>query len=109
MTLNILYLQAELVHLEQELRDSMREDLASGNHATSRTPNESGNNISFDLGAGEAINGHEADISEAGNDEEKRPRSQIESRSLSGASEINERVEAGRDWYFLVNMDDSST
>ncbi|KAE9367123.1 hypothetical protein N431DRAFT_350598 [Stipitochalara longipes BDJ] len=41
-TLNILYLQAELVHLEQELRDSMREDLESGNNHPSQTPNSTG-------------------------------------------------------------------
>jgi hypothetical protein len=107
-TLNILYLQAELVHLERELRNSMREDLESGNNAPSETPNETGSSV--DLGGAEEIeSAHNADNDEAGNDMEKRPLSQIESRSVSGASEINERLESGRDWYFLANMDDSST
>jgi hypothetical protein len=39
-TLNILYLQAELVHLKEELRDSMREDLKPRNPMLSESSNE---------------------------------------------------------------------
>ena len=39
-TLNILYLQAELVHLKEELRDSMREDLKPINPMLSESSNE---------------------------------------------------------------------
>lgn len=44
-TLNILYLQAELVHLEEQLRDSMREDLESGHPILSGSSNETCSSI----------------------------------------------------------------
>jgi hypothetical protein len=107
-TLNILYLQAELVHLEQELRGSMREDLESGNNSPSQTLSET---CSFvDVGEAEAVEStSDADIEDVGNDMGKKSLSQNESRPGSGASEINERLESGRDWYFLANADNSST
>jgi len=107
-TLNILYLQAELVHLEQELRDSMREDLESGNNHAPALQEE--NDSFVDLGEEEDIESvQNADNNEAGNDMEKRPLSQTESRSIPAESEINERVESSRDWYFLANTPNSQT
>jgi hypothetical protein len=106
-TLNILHLQAELVHLEQELRDSMREDLESGNHVASEIPNKTGSFVN--LGGEEDIESTNNADNEAEDDIKGRPLSQIKARSILGESEINERVESGRDWYFLANMDNSPT
>jgi len=107
-TLNILYLQAELIHLEQELRDSMREDLESGNNVAPEITAETGSFV--DVREEEDIeSAHNADNGEVEDDIEKRQLSQVESRSVSGGYEINERVESGRDWYFLANMDNSPT
>jgi len=107
-TLNILYLQAELVHLEQELRDSMREDLESGNNHAPVLQEETGSFV--DLGGEEDIEfAHNVNNDEASNDMEKRPLSQTKSRSIPAESEINERVESCRDWYFLSNTSNSPT
>jgi hypothetical protein len=110
-TLNILYLQAELVHLEEELRDSMREDVESGN-----------NHISIPDGANclcNDPNGEETEPpgskrnSEAEGESHKikeEPGLQRETRSVSDSgSEFNERIVSARDWYFLANGANSST
>jgi hypothetical protein len=107
-TLNILYLQAELVHLEQELRESMRDDLESGNSLVSEFADKSSSlsNSRSD----EDIESADADNGGAEDEIEKRPVSQVETKSVSKADcETNERVESARDWYFLANMDNSPT
>jgi hypothetical protein len=107
-TLNILYLQAEIVHLEQELRESMRDDLESRNHPVSEFADEF---VSFRDSRGEEVIGS-TDMNSGGTEVEIKmnPVSQIETRPDSKSDcEINERVESARDWYFLANTDKSST
>jgi hypothetical protein len=106
--LNILYLQAELVHLEQELRDSMKADLESGDTVAPADTAETGSFVDLARDA-EIQSADDGSGDENQNDMEKRPLSQVESRSVSGDSDINPRVESGRDWYFLANMDNSPT
>jgi len=107
-TLNILYLQAELVNLEHDLRGSMREDIESGNNLPSEYPDdhESLNGVeNEDIESGE-IEG----ISGKGGVNEKTPESKVDRKSTSKAtSSINERIESARDWWYLSNMDDSRT
>jgi hypothetical protein len=107
-TLNILYMQAELVHLEEEVRDSMREDLESGNSLLSESSNEAC--TSADVHRGEDMD--TADTSNEGQAEatmEMRPLSDLRMGSTTEYSGINERVESGRDWLFLANTNKSST
>lgn len=107
-TLDILYLQAELVHLEEKLRDSMREDLESGNSMFSESSNETCSAV--DVHRGEDM--ESADISNEGQAEatvEKKPPSNLGMGFASEYYGINERVESGRDWLFLANTNKSST
>jgi len=100
--LNILFLQAELVHLEKDLRESMREDLEQGCAATIFTPDDIGSLHSQMVQ--EKREGNEAPGS--------RPVSLSGTRSTTtsdGVPSINERIESGRDWYFLANGKDTST
>lgn len=98
-TLNILYLQAELVHLEQELRDSMREDLEFRNHATEDFSSlESQDEI-------EVVQSNDPE-----DDAEKGGLSHVSTRdSLRPESELNVRLESTRDWKFLADSGDSQT
>jgi hypothetical protein len=111
-TLNILYLQAELVHLQEELRDSMKEDLESGSSPIS-IPDRAGS-----LGYcqdGEEIepseNKENSEVAEGESHEMKNiPISQMGTPSVSDSgSEFNERIVSARDWNFLANGDDTST
>jgi len=107
-TLNILYLQAELVHLEEELRDSMREDVESGN-----------NPLSILDGASSLCNDRNGEETEPKRNSEtegesykikEKPGLQMETRSVSDSgSEFNEKIVSARDWYFLANGANSST
>ncbi|KUJ08191.1 uncharacterized protein LY89DRAFT_677081 [Mollisia scopiformis] len=94
-TLNILYLQAELVHLEQELRESMRDDLEFRNEPT----------INSSFGSQDEI--ETAEVANIQHDVEKG------APSITGhskvESEINVRLESTRDWYFLANSEESQT
>ncbi|KAH8654990.1 hypothetical protein BGZ60DRAFT_532623 [Tricladium varicosporioides] len=110
-TLNILFLQAELVHLEEELRESMREDLESGRNpdipeqddAESVDKNTNTNDRSTINDHRRSGPGIEPDIpSEMSN---TNPDDKFESRS---ESENSERVESAKDWYVLANMENSS-
>lgn len=106
--LNILYFQSELVHLEQELRESIGDDLKSGNSPVSEFADESGS-LSDSRGE-EDIESADTDNSRAEDVMEKRTVSQMETKSVSKADcETNERVESARDWYFLANMENSPT
>jgi hypothetical protein len=107
-TLNILYMQAELVHLEEELRDSMREDLESGNSMLSESSNEA-------CTSANVHRGEDTDTANTSNDGqaeatmEMRPLSNLRMGFTTEYSGINERVESGRDWLFLANTNKSST
>jgi hypothetical protein len=111
-TLNILYLQAELVHIENELRDSMKEDLESTNPPLSEgSPVRS---ASASVGAAEneeeVVFARDAGLSEADTNVEMSPISRVKTATISEADlEINERFEGSRDWYFLARTDDSPT
>jgi hypothetical protein len=105
-TLNILYLQAELVHLEKDLKDSMREDLESGNHVGPESANETG---SHNVPAQDVKLTNDSSNADAECNMGRRPLSDIEMRSISENSRIDERVESGRDWFFLANTDESTT
>lgn len=102
-TLNILFLQAELVHLEHDLRDSMQADLESGNTPVSSVRN--------DLGAMEQPDEEgEEEIRTPGDQDVKIPLSRMNTTSTSNSqSSVNERVEAGRDWWYLSNLENSPT
>jgi hypothetical protein len=102
-TLNILFLQAELVHLEHDLRDSMQADLESeGEHVSG--PRCNGEPVSQS-----EVEAH-GDAAVAGDRDVKIPLSQVNSRSTSRSqTSINERVEAGRDWWYLSNLENSPT
>ena len=106
--LNILYLQAELVHLELDLKESMREDLESENNMTSerRDDRES-------LNEAENVNLEFGEIEDTSTDEgvnERTPTSEAGRRSTSETSSlVNERVESARDWWYLSRMDNSRT
>lgn len=107
-TLNILYMQAELVHLEEELRDSMREDLESGNSMLYESSNEA-------CTSANVHRGEDMDTANTSNDGqaeatmEMRPLSNLRMGFTTEYSGINERVESGRDWLFLANTNKSST
>jgi hypothetical protein len=107
-TLNILYLQAELVHLEHDLRESMREDLESGNNPPSEYLDE---HESSNEAEREDIEFREIeDISGEGGVDEKTPESLLDRKSMSKAlSSVNERIESARDWWYLSNMDNCRT
>lgn len=105
-TLNILYLQAELVHLEKDLKDGMREDLESGNHVGSESVNGTG---SLNVPAQDIKLANNSSNADAECNMEKWPVSNIENGSISEDSGIDERVESGRDWFFLANTDKSTT
>lgn len=114
-TMNMLFLQAELVHLEDELRESMRDDLQSGQQpapsipidATSRRESTmTDENVINESGRSRNENEHEmASISSP-----KSTKSQTEANHTSDTdSEENERAESGKDWYVLANMSHTST
>lgn len=111
-TLNILYLQAELVHIEKELRDSMKEDLESKNpHLSDLSPIRS---ASDPLGAPrneeEVVFSRDPGLPEADKNIEMGPISRVETVAMSAADlEINEQFEGTRDWYFLARTDNSPT
>lgn len=99
-TLNILYLQAELVHLEQELRESMREDLEYRNDAT---VDDSLYESRDEIEISQPNNTEEQDL-------EKGAVTYVSTRETSTPeSELNVRLESTRDWRFLAEMDDSKT
>ena len=107
-TLNILYLQAELVHLEQKLRESMKEDLESEHRPPSADQEDT---LSLDRVRSEDIEVGEVEVisGEADEVEEKRAsRIDVQSQS-SRVSSVNERIESARDWWYLRHMDNSRT
>jgi len=93
-TLNILYLQAELVHLKEELRDSMREDLKPINPMLSESSNETCQVVLL------SICTEEQDREYASTSDEGQSRRYVEKMHLSNLrigfateySRINERV-----------------
>jgi hypothetical protein len=111
-TLNILYLQAELVHLEQDLRASMKEDLESRRSredsmfTTLRNSTSSGSSKS----AGEIATAGSSDNPEA-------PREGVVSekdansitRSTDSGQMIQDRLNSTRDWWYLSNGDHGQT
>ena len=105
-TLNILYLQAELVHLERELKHSMRQDLESDNRSLSEPRNEAGSFVDVPGGDIESANGLNA---EAEGSLEKNPLSNIGFESSLQEFQINERVESARNWVVLAHTDKSPT
>lgn len=116
--LDIMFLQAELVHLEGDLRDSMMDDLECKNAVVSSQIDVSGSR-SRSLRSAEArdrdsvvvndsrdIGGtpHETDIPL------RSLHSQSDLRSLSDTgSESIDRMRLARDWYVLVDMKNTST
>jgi hypothetical protein len=91
-TVNILNLQNELVHLKEELRDSMREDFESGNSMLLEYSNEACSSV--DVHRGEDM---ESAITPTEGQAEatikKRSRSNLRMGFATGYSGINERVE----------------
>ena len=107
-TLNILYLQAELVHLEKDLRESMKEDLESGDNIDSERPSEAGSLAEIEGDEDiSSVRGRRNQTTEA--EMEKGSLSQHVSSSDCSGMRINERVESGRNWYFLANMENCAT
>jgi hypothetical protein len=101
-TLNILYLQAELVHLEGELRDSMKADLESGNEPSARNSDDLDSIRSAILPREGAESLPEKIATERAPEGEVRPVSSVE-------SVVNERVEGAKDWWFLSNSEHGQT
>ncbi|RDL38895.1 uncharacterized protein BP5553_03235 [Venustampulla echinocandica] len=121
--LNILYLQAELVHLEEELQESMKADLKApgsgygdgGDDDSSTTKWSVNYTGSLDEGMGVARE-RKIDDCEAGSLSEKNLEVQVEVRSIRSSvsragseSPINERLESTRDWWYLSTMESSPT
>jgi hypothetical protein len=107
-TLNILYLQAELVHLKKELRDSMREDPESGNPMFSESSNETCSSVDVhrreDMESANTANKEQAETTM-----EKWSLSNLRIVFATEYSGINEGVVSGRDWLFLANINKRST
>jgi hypothetical protein len=109
---NILFLQAELVRLELDLRKSMKTDLESGN-----APNvpEQGDTQSI---ANDPTPNERHKVDSHGNNnvhtdstiplETLRENISVESLSSLG-SDNNARAESANDWYLLANFIDSPT
>lgn len=105
-TLNILYLQAELVHLGRELKHSMRQDLESDNRSLSEPRNEAGSFVDMPGGDIESANSLNA---EAEGSLEKNPLSNVDFESSSQEFQINERVKSARNWVVLAHTDKTPT
>lgn len=98
--LNILFLQAELVHLEEELKESMKADLESADNENMPILDQPD-----PVGSGDEIEEEEEYVQNDDEDRDKKiPLSRMNTKS-TGVSEssVNERVEAGRDWWYLAN------
>lgn len=115
--LDIMFLQAELVHLEDELRDSIKDDLecqhvVSSQIDVSRRGSRSLRNPDIEDSGVDAID-HSQDTGGTAHDTviPLRPlHSQSELRSISDLGSGNDdRVRSGRDWYVLANMKNTST
>jgi hypothetical protein len=105
-TLNILYLQAELVHMEGELRDSMKADLESGNEPPAR------NSGDLDSIRSAIIPRERSECSseKVATDMKFEKASEGEVRRASNTESIvNERVEGAKDWWYLSNSEHGQT
>ncbi|KAL2068343.1 hypothetical protein VTL71DRAFT_16441 [Oculimacula yallundae] len=111
--LDLLYRQAELVHLEEELREYMKGDLDSKVEDSVGT----GTGTSHDSGeAGEIEDKEqEMEISASVHEIETNPRSQsagLASASMSNSdsdSDANDRFEGTRNWWYLSHTSHSAT
>jgi len=99
-TLNLLFLQAELVHLEHDLKDSMKEDLDSSNEQVLGILDDA---VSVEQPGEEyIITARDRDV--------KIPLSHMNTKSSSRSeSSTNERYEAGRDWHYLSRLENNQT
>jgi hypothetical protein len=123
-TLNILYLQAELVHLERDLRASMARDLESGSSRRSSTSMTLQHPSTGDVD-GESKNEKvpvPVVISVDSKDAETKTKDLgvgVDARSITGSTSsgvesvlseaVDERKESVRDWWYLSNGEDSRT
>jgi hypothetical protein len=104
-TLNILYLQAELVHLEQDLRASMKEDLESGSgqhDSTSTTLQNSTSSESSKSGGEIAIAGS-SDFAEGPREGVSGSDASPVAVSTNSAQMNQDRCNSTRDWWYLSN------
>lgn len=114
-TLNLLYLQAELVHLEIELKESMKDDLECRDDSTEdfAAPGNA-ENIENDSFVGsedreiEVVTATQDIRDEIGADEKHQSTTETSS-FMTSQSEPERRVRSGRDWFNLANPDSSST
>lgn len=104
--LNILYLQAELVHLERELRDSMKEDLECENETPARHSGDLDSIRSAILPREAAEHSSEKIITDSGST--KATEVDVRPASSDGSA-MNERVEGAKDWWFLSNSEHGKT
>lgn len=104
-TMNVMFLQAELVHLETELRDSMKEDLESGDVDEAVGITTSARDVNDAISTAVMGNNDE--------DGDQKPKTRSISDSIEtvsiAASKSSQRVKSAKDWYILANMDSSET
>lgn len=112
-TLNILYLQAELVELEKELERSMMEDLVD----PLRPAVQSIRSMVLPRHEEEIVPADQEDGSRSGalemhglsyGADRSAPEAEMQSWSIDGSS-INERAEGARDWYYLSKSEHGET
>ena len=98
-TLNILYLQAELVRLEHDLRENVRDDIESGNYPPSEYPDD-----------GESLNEAESEDIEFGEIEDISGEGDVKEKALELQFDRNSITKAASSgWWYLSNMDNRRT
>jgi hypothetical protein len=110
-TMNILFLQAELTHLQDDLRQSMEDDVQSrrpsGPAMSIRTSCQDGSQDANQSCQRKSEDGH--DMASIASQESTEARARTSPISEAVSEDCDERAESGKDWYVLANMTYSPT